>query len=185
MATPFIGEVKMFGGNFSPRGYAYCSGQLMDISQNQALFALIGTIYGGDGVTTFALPNLQGRIPLHQGQGPGLSNRIIGEMAGTETVTLLSTQMPVHNHQPVANNVDPTNDAPAPNTMPCRPKQAVGGNSALLYTDPTKTPTAGDLKPMLAGIIGNAGSNLPHDNVMPFLCISFIIALEGVFPSQN
>jgi microcystin-dependent protein len=185
MATPYLGEVKLFAGNFSPRGYAFCNGQLLAISQNDALYALIGTTYGGDGVNTFGLPNLQGRIPLHQGTGSGLSNRVLGEMAGTETVTVLSTQMPVHYHQPVANNVDPTNDAPAANTMPCRPKQAVGGNSAQLYTDPSKTPTAGDLKPMLAGIIGNAGGNQPHDNMMPFLCISFVIALEGVFPSQN
>lgn len=185
MSNPFLGEVRMFGGNFNPRGFALCNGQLLPISQNDALYALIGTTYGGDGVNTFGLPNLQGRIPLHQGQGPGLTNRIIGELAGTETVTLLPTQMPQHSHQPVANNVDPTNDAPASNTMPCRPKQAVGGNSALLYTDPSKTPTAGDLKPMLAGIIGNAGGNQPHDNMMPYLCINFIIALEGVFPSRN
>ena len=185
MSNPFLGEVRMFGGNFNPRGFALCSGQLLPISQNDALFALIGTTYGGDGQVTFGLPDLRGRIPLHQGQGPGRTNRVIGELAGTETVTLISTQMPVHSHQPVANNVDPTNDAPAATTMPCRPKQAVGGNSATLYTDPTKTPAAGDLKPMLAGIIGNAGGNQPHDNMMPFLCISFVIALEGVFPSQN
>ncbi|MGN6817500.1 MAG: phage tail protein [Sphingomonas sp.] len=185
MATPYLGEVKMFGGNFNPRGWAFCNGQLLPISQNDALFALVGTTYGGDGVTTFALPDLQGRIPLHQGTGAGLSTRVLGEKSGSETVTLIVTQLPSHSHQPVANNVDPTNDAPASNTMPCRPKQAVGGNSAQLYTDPTKTPVAGDLKPMLAGIIGSAGGNQPHDNMMPFLCVSFVIALEGVFPSQN
>jgi microcystin-dependent protein len=185
MATPYLGEVKMFGGNFQPRGFAYCNGQLLPISQNDALYALIGTTYGGDGVNTFALPDLQGRIPLHQGTGPGLSTRVIGEKAGAETVTLITTQLPSHGHQPVANNTDPTNDAPAANTMPCRPKQSTGGNTAALYTDSTKTPVAGDLKPMLAGLIGNAGGNQPHDNMMPFLCITFIIALEGVFPSQN
>jgi microcystin-dependent protein len=185
MSNPFLGEVRMFGGNFSPRGFAFCSGQILSIAQNDALFALIGTTYGGDGQVTFGLPDLRGRIPLHQGQGPGLTNRVIGELSGTETVTLISTQMPQHSHQPVANNVDPTNDAPASNTMPCRPKQAVGGNSAQLYTDPTKTPAVGDLKPMLAGIIGNAGGSQPHDNMMPYLCINFIIALEGIFPSRN
>lgn len=185
MATPYLGEIKMFGGSFQIRGYAYCNGQLMSIAQNDALFALIGTTYGGDGVTTFALPNLQGRIPLNQGQGPGLTNRVIGELSGTESVTLNTNQLPQHIHQPVANNTDPTNDAPTATTMPCRPKQSVGGNSALLYTDPTKTPVAGDLKPMLPGIIGNAGNNLPHDNMAPFLAVTFIIALQGVFPSQN
>lgn len=185
MTQPFIGEIKMFGGNFAPRGYAFCSGQLMSIAQNTPLFSLIGTTYGGDGQNTFGLPDLQGRIPLNQGQGPGLTNRVLGEVSGTESVTLNTNQMPQHNHQPVANNVDPTNDAPAAGTMPCRPKQAVGGNSATLYTDPTKTPVAGDMKPMLAGIIGTAGSSQPHDNMMPFLCVNFIIALEGIFPSQN
>lgn len=185
MATPYLGEIKMFGGNFQIRGYAYCNGQLMPIAQNDALYALIGTTYGGDGVNTFGLPNLQGRIPLHQGTGQGLTTRVIGQMLGTESVTVSVGQLPQHIHQPVANNTDPTNDAPAGNTMPCRPKQSVGGNSAQLYTDPTKTPVAGDLKPMLAGIIGNAGGNQPHDNMAPFLAITFIIALEGVFPSQN
>src|ERR1700740_2359479 len=122
MSNPFLGEIKMFGGNFQPRNFAFCNGQLMSIAQNTALFALLGTTYGGDGVNTFALPDLQGRIPLNQGQGPGLTNRIIGESAGTNSVTLTSNTMPQHFHQPVANNVDPTNDAPATNTMPCRPK---------------------------------------------------------------
>jgi microcystin-dependent protein len=185
MSTPYLGEIKMFGGNFAPLGFALCNGQLVSIAQESALFALLGTTYGGDGVNTFALPDLQGRIPLNQGQGPGLTNRIIGEKAGSNNVTLISTQMPQHSHQPVANNVDPTNDAPATNTMPCRPKQSTGGNSAQLYTDPTKTPVAGDLKPMLAGIIGTTGNNLPHDNMMPYLAVTFIISMQGIFPSQN
>jgi microcystin-dependent protein len=185
MSTPFLGEIKMFGGNFAPAGFAMCNGQLVSIAQESALFALLGTTYGGDGVTTFALPNLQGRVPLNQGQGPGLTNRVIGESAGTNSVTLTSNTMPQHLHQPVANNVDPTSDAPATNTMPCRPKQVVGGNSVQLYTDPTKTPVAGDLKPMLAGIIGNVGNNLPHDNMMPYLVITFIISMQGIFPSRN
>jgi len=185
MAQPYVGEIRMFAGNFAPAGWMFCEGQLLPISENETLFQLIGTTYGGDGVNTFALPNLQGRIPLNQGQGPGLTNRVIGESSGTNSVTLTSNTMPQHQHLPVANNVDPTNDAPATNTMPCRPKQAVGGNSAQLYTDPTKTPVAGDLKPMLAGIIGNVGNNLPHDNMMPYLVITFIISLQGIFPSRN
>ncbi|WP_066807213.1 phage tail protein [Sphingomonas asaccharolytica] len=185
MANPYIGEIRMFGGTFAPRGYAFCSGQNTPISQNETLFQLIGTTYGGDGQSTFNLPDLRGRIPLHMGTGNGLTSRVIGETAGTEQVTLTIGQLPSHGHQPVANNVDPTNDAPASNTMPCRPKQAVGGNSAQLYTDPSKTPVAGDLKPMLAGIIGITGNSQPHDNMMPYLCINFIIALEGIYPSQN
>jgi microcystin-dependent protein len=185
MSQPYLGEIKMFGGNFAPRGFAMCNGQSVPIAQEPALFTLIGTTYGGDGVNTFGLPDLQGRLPVHQGQGPGLTNRVIGENTGTNGVTLISTQMPQHNHQPVANNVDPTNDAPAATTMPCRPKQSVGGNSAQLYTDPAKTPVAGDLKPMLSGIIGNTGGTLPHDNMMPYLAVTFIISMQGIFPSQN
>src|SRR4051812_5595209 len=117
MSTPFLGEIMMFGGNFQPRGFAFCNGQLMSIAQNSALFALLGTTYGGDGVNTFGLPNLQGRVPLNQGQGPGLTNRVIGESSGTNSVTLTSNPMPQHQHLPVVNNVDPTNDAPAANTM--------------------------------------------------------------------
>lgn len=185
MSNSFIGEIKMFGGSFAPVGFAMCNGQLVSIAQESALFALLGTTFGGDGVNTFALPDLQGRLPLNQGQGPGLTNRVIGERAGTNSVTLTSNTIPQHIHQPVANNVDPTNDAPAANTMPCRPKQVVGGNSVQLYTDPTKTPVAGDLKPMLPGIIGNTGNNLPHDNMMPYLAVTFIIAMQGIFPSRN
>jgi len=185
MSTPYLGEIKMFGGNFAPVGFAMCNGQIVSIAQEQALFQLLGTTYGGDGQNTFALPDLRGRIPLNQGQGLGLSNRVIGEKAGTNNVTLLTTQIPQHIHQPVANNVDPTNDAPAANTMPCRPKQSVGGNSAQLYTDPSKTPVAGDLKPMLPGIIGITGNSQPHDNMMPYLAVTFIIALQGVFPARN
>lgn len=185
MSSPFLGEIKMFGGTFAPAGFAMCNGQLLSIAQETALYTLLGTTYGGDGVNTFALPNLQGRVPLNQGQGPGLTNRVIGEIAGTNNVTLTPNTMPQHLHQPVVNNTDPTNDAPASNTMPCRPKQVVGGNSVQLYTDPTKTPVAGNLKPMLAGIIGNVGNNVSHDNMMPYLVITFIISLQGIFPSQN
>lgn len=185
MAQPFLGQITMMGCNFAPIGYAFCNGQLMAIADNNALFALIGTTYGGDGVTTFGLPNLQGRIPINQGTGPGLSTYVLGQMSGTEEVTLTTGQLPVHQHLVVTNNTDPTNDAPAATVMPARPKQVGGGNSAILYSDPTKTPVAGDMKPMLAGTIGNAGNNLPHDNMSPFLAINFVIALQGVFPSRN
>lgn len=185
MSNPFLGEIRMFGGNFNPRGWAFCNGQLLPIAQNDALYALIGTTYGGDGQTTFGLPNMQGRVPNNQGQGAGLSNRVIGQSFGTETETITTNQMPVHQHRAVANNVDGTIDAPASTAMPARPKQVVGGNSATLYTDPTKTPVAGNLKPFQANTIGQAGGSQPHENMMPFLAVHFIIALEGVFPSRN
>jgi microcystin-dependent protein len=185
MSTPYIGEIIMFGGNFAIAGWAFCNGQLVSIAQESTLFALLGTTYGGDGQTTFALPNLQSRVALHQGQGPSLANYVIGQSSGTETVTLTSNQIPAHIHQPVVNLVDGTVDAPAVTVMPAKPKQAAGGNSATLYTDPTKTPVAGDLKPMQANLLTPAGSSQPHDNVMPFLVVNFQIALQGIFPSQN
>jgi len=158
----------MFAGNFAPRGYAFCSGQLLAISQNDALFALIGTIYGGDGVNTFALPNLQGRVPVGQGQGPGLSNHVIGELSGAETVTLNANQMPVHGHVVACNSdlgtsTDPTNNFWAA-SADLRP-----------YTDQSPNTT----------MFPAVGGNQPHDNMPPFLTINFVIALEGVFPSRN
>ena len=186
MSTPYVGEIMLFAGNFPPIGYARCNGALTSIAQQSVLFTLIGTTYGGDGQNTFALPDLQGRVGIGMGQGSGgLTNRVIGEKAGTETVTLSTTQMPQHTHNFVANNVDSTVDAPATNVVPARPKQASGGNSATLYTDPTKPIVAGDIKPMQTNLVGPSGGNQPHDNLMPLLAIQYCIALEGVFPSQN
>lgn len=169
MSEPFLGEIRMFAGNFPPRGWAKCDGQLMAISQNDALFALLGTTYGGDGTTTFALPDLRSRIPLHQGTGPGLSNYVLGQAAGTETVTLTSTQIPQHTH--LMNAANATTNSPA--------NAAFGSNGLAIY----KVPPAGAT--MAANIIQNAGGNQPHENEMPFLVLTFIIALEGIFPSQN
>lgn len=177
MATPYIGEIIIFGGNFAPRGYSFCSGQLLPINQNSALFAIIGTTYGGDGQVTMGLPNLQSRLPMHTGQGPGLSNRTLGEQAGTATVTLLSTQMPIHTHAAgslvagAPTTANPVGAYPA-QAASATPYAATGGAKMGGVT-----PTA----PTLAA----AGNNLPHDNLMPFLCVNFCIALEGVFPSQN
>lgn len=185
MSNPYLGEIMMFGGNFAIRGWAFCNGQLLAISQNDALFTLLGTQYGGDGVTTFALPDFRGRFPLSQGTGPGLTNRVLGELGGTESVTLTVPQMPAHIHQPVVNLVDGTVDAPSNAVMPAKPKQVVGGTSATMYTDPTKTPVAGDLIAMQANIITSAGGNQPHSNIMPLLAVNFLIALEGIYPSQN
>ena len=173
MADPFIGEIRMFGGNFAPLGWAFCNGQLLAISQYDALFALIGTTYGGDGQTTFALPNLQGRIPIHMGTGGGLSPRTIGESSGTETVTLTVDQLPMHDHQFVGTTSAASVASPA---------------SALVAT-PTSVdlyrPAAIPAANMAPGAIGTAGNSQPHDNIQPFQCITFIIALEGIFPTQN
>src|SRR4051812_24435498 len=162
----FLGEVRMFGGNFAPRGWALCAGQLMAISQNETLYALIGTTYGGDGVNTFGLPDLRGRIPVHQGSG-----FVIGQLAGSENVTLTSTQIPVHSHLAQGLSGDGTQPGPAGN---------IWATSALGQFSPGP-PNA----TMGAAAISPTGSTQPHSNMMPFLGINFIIALEGIFPSQN
>ena len=133
MTQPFLGEIKMFGGNFAPRGFAFCNGQLMDISQNQNLYALIGTTYGGDGQNTFGLPNLQGRIPLNQGQGAGLTNRVLGELSGTESVTLTINQMPQHNHQPVSPRIDALRHAAYEAPVPVDIRLTNGAREFCLY----------------------------------------------------
>ncbi len=171
MGQPFVGEIRMFGGTFAPAGWAFCDGSPLPISENETLFQLIGTTYGGDGQETFALPNLQGRLPMHMGQGSGLSARIIGEMGGVETVTLNTQQIPVHTHAPLAvagsgNQSTPQNGVWA-------------GASSSIYT--TNAPGS----PMNATLGGSTGGSQPHDNLMPFLCISFIISLYGIFPSQS
>jgi microcystin-dependent protein len=169
MSEPFIGEIRMFGGNFAPRGWAFCNGQLLSISQNTALFSLIGTFYGGDGQTTFALPDLRSRVPMHQGQGPGLTAYGVGEQAGTETVTLITSQMPAHNHVVNASN------GPVNSTRPANAVPAKGGSYTTANPDTTMHPAA----------VGSAGGSQPHGNRQPSLCVSFIIAMEGIFPSRN
>lgn len=169
MSDNFLGEIRMFTGNYAPRGWAQCNGQLLSISQYEALYTLIGTTYGGDGRTTFALPDLQGRIPLHMGQG-----YVLGQKAGTETVTLISTQMPAHTHIPNASNLEGTDTSPA--------------NSVWAASfDPNVTPFAGTAPntTMNANSISSFGGNQPHENMMPFLTVTFIIATEGIFPSQG
>jgi microcystin-dependent protein len=170
MAEPFVGEIKMFAGNFAPRDYALCDGQLVAISQNTALFALLGTTYGGDGQTTFALPDLRGRVPIHQGTGPGLSPRTIGQNGGSETHTLTANEVP-HTHAlsvsaSAAGSTNPAGNALATST------------SSSIYGDAVG-PT------MRADTLASAGGNQPHSNVMPFQCINFIVALFGIFPSRN
>ena len=172
MSDPFIGEVRMFAGNFAPLGWAFCSGQLLAISQNDALFALLGTTYGGDGVTTFALPDLRGRVPIHQGTGPGLSNHVIGELGGAETVTLASNQLPTHSHSQPA-STDAATPAAGPTGAPA--------SSATTSFYGTATPAIN----MSPSAVGAAGSGQSHSNMAPFTALSYIIALFGIFPSRN
>lgn len=174
MSEPFLGEIKMFGGNFAPSGYALCNGQLLPISQNAALFSILGTTFGGNGTTTFALPNLQGRVPVHMGQGPGLSPYVLGEQTGVENVTLLYNNMPIHNHTVNAvtgggNSASPTSNLPAVEST----------GTSLDYSNTAANTT------MNPAMIGNAGGNIPFSVIQPVLCVNFIIALVGIFPSRN
>lgn len=172
MSTPFLGEIRMFAGNFAINGWAYCNGSQMAISQNDALFALIGTTYGGDGQTTFNLPDLRGRLPIHQGQLAGGGTYVIGQPLGTETVTLTTAQLPAHNHQISADSNNGTSPNPSGNI--------VAGTSLAPFAQgvPTDQTLSGQT-------LGVAGGNQPHNNMMPYLCVTFIISLFGIFPSRN
>jgi microcystin-dependent protein len=177
MSEPFVGEIRMFAGNFAPRGWAYCDGQLLAVSQNDALFSLLGTIYGGDGKTTFGLPDLRGRIPIHQGTGPGLSARRLGSKFGSENETLTTNQMPSHNH-----NFDASNDTATD----------VGLNGKVFAKAPAgdvlyapKSPDPSKQVNLVSGTIANTGGSRSHTNLMPTLCIHFIIALFGIYPSRQ
>ncbi|WNQ13159.1 tail fiber protein [Paenibacillus aurantius] len=173
MSEAYVGEIRMFAGNFAPVGWELCDGRLLQISENDVLFNLIGTIYGGDGVTTFGLPDLQGRVPVHMGQNPRTGTAyMIGQKAGTETVTLLQGQMPSHSHPVRAQAEAGTLSSPA---------NALWAQSALT---PYTTQTSGTAD-MYNGAVSTAGGNLPHENMMPFLPIRFIIATYGIYPSQT
>jgi microcystin-dependent protein len=174
MSDPFLGEIRMVGFNFAPRGWALCNGQILSIAQNSALFALLGTQYGGDGRTTFALPNLQSRVPMHWGTGAGLSPRTIGERAGAENVTLIPNQMPAHTHAAQCSSLKGNTNSPAGKVW----SKDAGVQSA------TYTSNAPD-GPMAASAISTAGGNQPHDNMPPYLCVTFVIALQGIFPSRS
>lgn len=175
MSNPFVAEIRIFTGNFAPTGWAQCNGQLLPISQNTALFSLLGTTYGGDGKSNFALPNMQGSAPMQAGQGPGLSLRDLGETGGEQTVTLLQTEMPAHSHgaqgSTGSDQVSPTGNAWASG-------QKLGG--ANLYA-----PTSGNNVQMNPFALTIAGGNQPHNNMPPFLGLTFIIALQGVFPARS
>lgn len=171
MADPFVAEIRIFGFNFAPKGWAFCNGQLMPISQNTALFSLLGTTYGGDGKSTFALPDMQGNSPMFWGDGPGLSSRYIGEIGGSDQVTLLQSEMPAHSHA-----LNAVNDG----GLQSSPDSAVSARAPLYNSTPT-----------VNGVIMNfqatsvVGSSFPHDNMQPYLTMNFCIALQGVFPPRG
>ncbi len=180
MADPFLGEIRMVGWNFEASGWAFCNGQLLPINQYTALFSLLGTYYGGDGVRTFGLPNLQGRVPIHQGNGAGLSPYTIGAASGTESVTLLTPQIPAHNHLMGVSNqsgsvADPTNSILAQGNSGT-------GREAVAVSDYVSTAATGTLAPMA---IQPAGGSQPHSNIQPYLCVNFIIATQGIYPPRQ
>jgi len=173
MTAPFVGEIRMFGCNFAPRNYAVCAGQLIPIAQNTALFSLLGTTFGGNGTTIFALPNLQGRVPIGfgPGAGPGLSQRELGEVGGSESVTLLQTEMPAHSHVVSAQNsrADRANASGA----------TLAASADAVYASGSPAAT---MSPQEVGLVG---SGQPHNNLQPLLAINFCIALHGIFPARN
>jgi microcystin-dependent protein len=180
MSTPYLGEIRMFAGNFAPRQNALCAGQLLSIAQNTALFSLLGTFYGGNGTTNFALPDLRGRLPISMGNGPGLTPRVIGEQSGTETVTILQTTMPQHNH--LANATTDIGNLPGPSNKAIPASPSDGTTAGQLYVTPPNTITPVLMAPQSLPV---AGGSQPHQNMQPSLCITFIIALNGIFPSRN
>jgi len=173
MGEPYVGEIRMFAGNFAPAGWALCQGQSMPISENETLFNLIGTTYGGDGQETFNLPNLSGRVPVHMGKGPAVSQTYqIGESAGVETVTLTTQQIPLHTHPLIAST------AVSNSNTPTNQVTAQSAQRAIYFESAATTNLA-------ASAISPVGGNQPHENMQPYLCINFIISLFGVFPSQT
>ncbi len=174
---PFLGMIATFGFNFAPRGWMFCNGQLLSISQYSALFALLGTTYGGNGQTTFALPNLQSRVPIGMGQGPGLSNYSIGQQAGSENVTLLSTQMPAHTHQMMASGEGASANVATNNSLASSSRSVP--TMPTIYAPGNTTPTP------MASTTSIVGGNQPHNNIQPYLAINYSIAVEGIFPSRN
>jgi microcystin-dependent protein len=175
MADPFVAEIRIFPFNFAPRGWAFCNGQILPISQNTALFSLLGTFYGGNGQSTFALPNLQGSAPIHQGQGNGLSIYDLGQQGGSEFVTLIQSEMPFHTHTMMGSNQPGEDPTPSPTEAITR---SVG---ASLY----QTDTSNNIVQLNFQALSIAGGSLPHNNMMPYLTLNFNIALQGVFPPRS
>jgi len=176
MADPFVAEIRIFPFNFAPKGWAWCDGQLLPLSQNTALFSLLGTTYGGNGKSNFALPDLQGRAPMHPGQGPGLSLHDLGETGGSETVTLLESEIPAHSHAWQASNSEANSQSPVANML------AVGAGGIAMYAAP---PPPGSLTSLAPNALAPAGGDQPHNNMQPYLTYYFNIALQGVFPPRG
>jgi microcystin-dependent protein len=176
MATPFLAQIAVYGFNFAPRGWALCNGQLLPINQNQALFALVGTTYGGNGTTNFALPNLQGRAPMHPGNGPGLSPRTLGQSLGFENHTLTASEMPAHSH-----------GGSVASAMQASTASGNSGSPAGLFPAVTPRPAYADSAngSLAAPIVSSSGGGQAHGNMQPYLCVNFCIALQGIFPSRN
>lgn len=174
MSEPFVAEIRIFAGNFAPRGWAFCDGQLLPVSQNTALFSLIGTTYGGDGRSTTALPNLQGRAPMHPGRGPGLTDKRLGQRGGVETVTLTEAEMPNHNHNLNGVQRPATQDDPGSTFYP----------GVTVGATPYRA-AASNLVAMADQALVNAGGSQAHNNMQPYLAISYIIALVGLYPPRS
>jgi microcystin-dependent protein len=174
MADPFVAEIRIFPFNFAPKGWAWCNGQLLPISQNTALFSLLGTTYGGDGKSTFALPDLEGRAPMHPGQGPGLSLHDLGETGGSETVTLLESEIPAHSHPLKAQAQSATKSTPSGNSI-----------AKVAGATPYLPPAGAALVSMSDQTVAPAGGDQPHNNMMPYLTFYFCIAMQGVFPPRG
>ncbi|MEA2935132.1 MAG: hypothetical protein QOD74_1778 [Variibacter sp.] len=179
MAEPYVGEIRCFGFNFAPRNWAFCNGQLLPIASNTALFSLLGTTYGGNGQTTFALPDLRGRGPMHWGSPPGLNATDLGEMQGAPTVTLGPQQMPAHNHTVTAANIRPGGAAQHAATPSTATYLGPSNPDGLYKTSPTLD------APFSTATIGTAGGSVPHENMQPYLAVNFCIALSGIFPARN
>ncbi len=180
MSSPFVAEITMFGFNFPPKGWAFCQGQLLPISQNTALFSLLGTNYGGDGKSSFGLPNLQGLAVVNAGQGAGLSPYFIGEEIGASTVTLLQSELPAHNHQMMATTADGTTLAASGNQL----AKAFGGSKQASYTADYLS-TNNPQTALSANGLSVTGSSFPHNNMQPYLTLNFCIAMQGVFPPRG
>ncbi|MEM7241313.1 MAG: tail fiber protein [Pseudomonadota bacterium] len=175
MSEPFVGEIRMFAGNFAPRGWAFCDGQLIATAQNDALFSLFGTVYGGDGRTTFGLPDMRGRIPVHAGTGPGLSSRRLGIKGGAETVTLNAINLPAHSHSQFAETSDADQTTPTDHML-----GKTGSGNPYYVGDLSQ-----DLTAMNISTLQNAGGSNAHTNLMPYLCVNFIVSLFGIYPSRT
>ena len=174
MSEPFVGEIRMFAGNFAPRGWALCDGQLLAVSQNDALFSLLGTTYGGDGRTTFALPDMRGRLPVHQGQGPGLSMRRLGARYGEENVTLTVNEIPPHSHGLMASTAEASSPNPANDVL-----------ASHADGDESYTSSLSNIQGLSSDVVATTGGSRSHTNLMPALCVNYIIAMFGIYPSRQ